>query len=207
MLKGAGQSCSSTSCAHWSARACFCWPNYAHLIMPFPYTLELSREEDLSQLLAVEREAAALFHSLGMFDAVLADETPLEDFREAHARGHLWVARAANGEPIAFAFLEVVDGQIHLDELDVHPSHGRRGVGRALVEAVCAWAHAAGYTFMTLTTFRDVPWNAPFYASAGFRPVAAENLTPQLREVVAEETARGLDPAKRLVMRRDLAAT
>jgi GNAT superfamily N-acetyltransferase len=174
--------------------------------MPFPYILEPSREEDLSELPAVEREAATLFHSTGMLDAALSDETSPEDFRAAHARGHLWVARAADGKPIAFAFLDVVDGQIHLDEIDVHPSHGRRGVGRALVEAVCAWARAAGYTYMTLTTFRDVPWNAPFYASAGFRPVAEEDLTPQLREVVAEETARGLDPAKRLVMRRDLEA-
>ncbi len=174
--------------------------------MSFPYTLERSREDDLSELPAVEREAAALFHAIGMFDAVLADETTLEDFREAHARGHLWVARATDGKPIAFAFLEVIDGQIHLEEIDVHPSHGRRGVGRALVEAVCEWARAAGYTAMTLTTFRDVPWNAPFYASAGFRPMAAEDLTPELREVVAKEAARGLDPAKRLVMRRDLAA-
>lgn len=58
---------------------------------------------------------------------------------------------------------------------------------------------------MTLTTFRDVPWNAPFYARAGFRELAAAELSPELAELVREEAARGLDPERRVVMRCPLA--
>ena len=49
-------------------------------------------------------------------------------------------------------------------------------------------------------------WNAPFYARAGFRTLAPGELSPGLAAGVRDEAARGLDPAQRVVMRRDLAA-
>ena len=48
------------------------------------------------------------------------------------------------------------------------PITGGRGIGRALLRAGCAWAAAHGYDELTLATYRDVPWNGPFYASEGF---------------------------------------
>ena len=56
----------------------------------------------------------------------------------------------------------------HLEQLSVHPEHGRRGLGRALLRAGLEWAAAHDYPELTLTTYRDVPWNGPFYASEGF---------------------------------------
>src|SRR5438445_4218578 len=44
---------------------------------------------------------------------------------------------------------------------DVHPSHGRRGLGTALVREVCEWATLCGYVMLTLTTFRAVAWHLP----------------------------------------------
>ena len=63
---------------------------------------------------------------------------------------------------------------------------------------------AAGHAFVTLTTFRDVPWNAPFYARAGFRALANHEIGPGLAEVMRQEAARGLDPVTRVAMRRAL---
>ena len=59
-------------------------------------------------------------------------------------------------------------GGAHLAQLSVQPDHGRRGLGRALLRAACEWALGHGYDELTLTTYRDVPWNGPFYASEGF---------------------------------------
>ena len=73
------------------------------------------------------------------------------------------------------------------------------------MEAVIAWANRAGHPAVTLTTFRDIPWNAPFYARAGFRVLASAELGPGLAALVRDEAARGLDPSERVVMRRDLA--
>jgi len=106
--------------------------------------------------------------------------------------------------PVGFALVELDGNLPHLEEIDVHPLYGRRGVGTALVKAVCAWARDRGYAGITLTTYRDIPWNAPFYASLGFEVLSAVELTPELRERVEAEAARGLDPPCRVVMRKAL---
>ena len=57
---------------------------------------------------------------------------------------------------------------------------------------------------MTLTTFRDVPWNGPYYERCGFRVVEPGELGPGLRRIRAAEVARGLDAEPRVAMRQDL---
>jgi hypothetical protein len=42
----------------------------------------------------------------------------------------------------------------------------------------------------------------PFYARLGFTVVPAALLTPALRAIVDDETRRGLDPNRRVVMKR-----
>jgi hypothetical protein len=66
---------------------------------------------------------------------------------------------------------------------------------------VCEWATRRGYPEVTLTTFRDVPWNMPFYARLGFELVPTRELSAELVRIVAEEMRCGLDPARRVVMR------
>ena len=90
----------------------------------------------------------------------------------------------------------------HLEEIDILPAHGRRGLGTRLVMHVCRWAGMNGFESVTLTTFRDVPWNMPFYERLGFRVMPTPELSPALRAVVEDETRRGLDPACRVVMKR-----
>jgi GNAT superfamily N-acetyltransferase len=166
--------------------------------------IEPARAEDLARLTRVEQAANRLFAGSGLLPAADDDFTSREEFCHARAAGRLWVARAPDGEPVGFALVEIVDGEAHLEEMDVDPDHGRRGLGRALLEAVCAWARAAGHAAVTLTTFRRVPWNEPFYARAGFRPLEPAELGAELSALVRDETARGLDPAQRVVMRRDV---
>src|SRR6185503_4422447 len=58
--------------------------------------------------------------------------------------------------------------EVGIAEIDVSPSHGRRGIGAALLEHACAWAAESGYPSVVLGTLSDVPWNAPFYARTGW---------------------------------------
>lgn len=168
--------------------------------MSVPFTIEPARIEDIAQLSAIEREAASLFAGWQVPIEVLEEETSLPEFSAAQRAGRLWVARSNGGSVVGFALVDLVGGRPHLEEIDVHPSHGRRGIGRALVEAVRAWARASGYTSLTLTTFREIPWNAPFYERIGFRVLPTHELSPDLQAVVRDEAARGLDPAARVVM-------
>src|SRR5262245_64419083 len=77
-----------------------------------------------------------------------------------------------------------------------------RGLGTRLVLQVCDWAAGNGFGSVTLTTFRDVAWNMPFYARLGFEIVPRSQLSPALCAIVKDETRRGLDPTRRVVMRR-----
>jgi GNAT superfamily N-acetyltransferase len=169
------------------------------------YTITLARPKDLAMLPAIELAAARLLAGHAP-ESVLDETTSDEVLKAAERHGHLWVA-LADDVAVGFAHIEVIEPTIaHLREIDVHPQHGRRGLGTKLVRAVCAWAIAAGYHSVTLTTFRDVSWNMPFYARLGFEVIPSEALSPALRSIVQDETGRGLDPARRVVMRRPCAA-
>jgi GNAT superfamily N-acetyltransferase len=169
--------------------------------MESTFSIGLARADELARLPDIEREAATLFKGLELPLEPLQAVTSLDELAAAQRDGRLWVARGRDGEPIGFAQVEWVGGEPHLEEMNVVPSHGRRGAGRALVEAVLGWARDAGHRAVTLTTFRDLPWNAPFYARCGFRALEARELSAELRAVVDDETSRGLDPATRVVMR------
>jgi GNAT superfamily N-acetyltransferase len=78
------------------------------------------------------------------------------------------VVLVAGDPPVGLCRIDAVGAGAHLEQLSVHPEHGRHGVGRALLRAGIDWAVVGGYPELTLTTFRDVPWNGPFYVSEGF---------------------------------------
>jgi GNAT superfamily N-acetyltransferase len=84
-----------------------------------------------------------------------------------------------------------VDGTPHIWQLAVHPDHGCRGLGRALVEAACHWARTEQFEAITLTTYRDDPWNGTSYESLGF--VVMDTLTPELSAIRKHERAIGDD--------------
>ena len=106
------------------------------------YEVRAARPEDLPALAAVERY---------------------------HAEGFVAIAEHARDGIVGFVVARPLGGCAHIQEMDVHPNHGRLGLGRRLLDMALAWARGAGYRQVTLTTFRDVAWNAPFYARCGFR--------------------------------------
>jgi GNAT superfamily N-acetyltransferase len=105
--------------------------------------------------------------------------------------------------PVGFARVDVVDGCAHLAELAVVPGEMRKGLGGQLLEHVCEWARSEGYGAVTLCTYRDVPWNAPFYAKRGF--VVDPAPSAGLVAVRVRERDQGLDDVgPRVVMCREI---
>ena len=72
------------------------------------------------------------------------------------------------------------------------------------MQTVCDWARERGFASVTLTTFRHLAWNAPFYARSGFAVLGDQELTPALRQRLQAEADMGLDPTKRIAMRFEL---
>ena len=131
--------------------------------MDTDHTIRLARSTDLELLPAIEREAASRFEPYGLADVMGTIVTNLKDFKAGWRDGRLWVAAGTLGYPVGFALASVFGDHAHLDELGVLPTHGRRGVGAALVQAVHEWAIRSDYSAITLTTLSNIPWNRPFY--------------------------------------------
>jgi ribosomal protein S18 acetylase RimI-like enzyme len=170
------------------------------------YRIRVAQVADLARLAEIEQAAAQLFNATDY--AFLIDEEPLSlDFLEQlleQQAGQIWVAVDGNNIIVGYVVAQEVDGTAYLQELDVHPAHGRRGVGRQLVEEVCAWAKAHSYPSVMLSTFRDIAWNAPFYAKLGFQPVDEATLTPGFQQIRQKEAEAGLPIGERVIMCRQL---
>lgn len=168
--------------------------------MSSSYRIALAKRDHLEQLQQIELAAAAIFSEVDVPENIRSTATSLDDLASAQADGMLWIALSSDGTPVGFAIVRIVDGLAYLQEIDVHPDHGRRGIGTSLIHSVCAWARSHRIPAVTLTTFRHLPWNAPFYKRLRFRSLKQDELTPGLAAVLAGEVARGLDPAKRVAM-------
>jgi SAM-dependent methyltransferase/GNAT superfamily N-acetyltransferase len=171
------------------------------------YSIRLARADEVALLAALEDAAGELFDATEFGESLPDGTCPTAVLETAQREGMLWVAQAPNGDIVGFACARWLAGEPHLEELDVHPDHGRRGLGAKLVRAVIEFARARGAGGVTLSTFRDVPWNAPFYAGLGFHALAAAELTEPLRELVAIEARKGLPVEQRVVMRLGLRAS
>lgn len=168
--------------------------------MKATYRILPARSEHLAMLPEIENAAATLFPEGLLPQELRTQTTSIESFDTARQRGLLWVAISSDNKPVGFALAEDHGKTLHLAELDVHPGHQRRGIGRAMLEQVCQYTLDAGYQGITLTTFSHIPWNAPWYERLGFRMLKAEELSPELRAILLAEAQRGLDPKVRVAM-------
>ncbi|MEV0285064.1 MULTISPECIES: GNAT family N-acetyltransferase [unclassified Kribbella] len=166
-------------------------------------TIRTAQPHELPTLQTIEVAAGVLFRDIGMTDVAGHPPPSLEVFEHSRQAGRLWVTADADDRPTGFVFVVLVDGAAHIEQISVHPDHQGQGLGSALIEQVMSWAAGQGLPAVTLSTFRSVPWNAPYYARRGF--VELGELTPGLIELQAAEAALGLDPAERVFMRRVVA--
>lgn len=159
-------------------------------------------EADLAVLAQVERAAGRMFRDIGMPE-IADDEPPSPQVLAGYlAAGRAWVAVDDADRPVAYLIAEPVDGNLHIEQVSVHPDAAGRGVGRRLIEHLARHAKAGDVPALTLTTFADVPWNAPYYRRLGFAVVPADEQGPELRRVREHEAAIGLDRWPRVAMAR-----
>ncbi|WP_328690952.1 GNAT family N-acetyltransferase [Streptomyces caniferus] len=164
---------------------------------------------ELPALRSIELAAGTAFRGLGM--ATIADAEPpslaqLAEFQRAGRALAAYeepcgaAAAEGTGAPLGFLLWEPVDGCTHIEQVSVHPQHAHRRIGQALIDRA---EQDGGSAPLTLTTFAEVPWNAPYYTRLGFRTLTDAELTPGLREIRAHEATLGLDHWPRVCMRRD----
>lgn len=163
-----------------------------------------ARRADLPLLQDIERAAGEPFRTLGMSRVADDDPPPLEVLEGFRTAGRAWVTTGSDDRPLGYLLAAPLDGAAHIEQVSVHPSAARRGLGSALIDHAEVRAAHEGLTALTLTTFAHVPWNAPYYARLGFRVLTESGLTGGLRRIRAAEAEHGLDRWPRVCMRRDV---
>jgi GNAT superfamily N-acetyltransferase len=169
------------------------------------YNIVDGRADHLSSIPAIEQAAATLFSEDDLPLTLRYKITDPSAVKLAQEQGRLIVAEQEGGGAVGFAITTEADGFLHLDEMDVLPSHSRQGIGTQLVNAVIDRCANSAYDCLSLITFRHLPWNAPFYVRFGFVEASPEQIGSQLKLLLEEERDAGIDISKRIVMLRNLA--
>lgn len=163
--------------------------------------IRLAKAEDLPLIPAIELSAAQAFVGRDVPPDLLTAVSDAETWLPQLAAGTLWIAEL-DGTVSGFLAATADEGRLHVDEVDVLREAQGRGVGRSLMTRAIDWARTRGLRQVTLTTFTDVPWNAPFYRSLGFETWLEGEAPPELAAKVEAERGRGLK--NRCAMRLDL---
>lgn len=165
------------------------------------YAVRKARIADTGRLLEIERSAGQAFLTIPNL-AWLADDDVLSqsDHRRLIDYGAIWVAVDCHDLPVGFLCGEEKDDDFHIWQLAVRHDLQGRGIGTALIAAAKDWAVTRQMAALSLTTFRDIAWNAPFYAKLGFALLAERDLPDRLRLILLKEAAAGLAVDRRCAM-------
>ncbi|OZA91347.1 MAG: GNAT family N-acetyltransferase [Erythrobacter sp. 34-65-8] len=164
------------------------------------WSLRLARPEDAKLMPAIEARAAELFAAVDGLESLAGQDTiPVERLLRYIAKGHCLAAHA-DDTMAGFLVNEPFGRELHIWELSVDPAYQQRGIGAGLLRACMVDARNSGFKAITLTTFRDVAWNGPFYERLGFEEVVALDAHPRLAGELALEADNGLPIERRCAM-------
>ena len=170
---------------------------------PF-YAISPALPADIGSLIDIDLAAGQLFAPTGLLsEDALHDHVPETVFVQAIEAGDVSKVTGPEGNPVGFALVSHRGGTLYLDQISVHPEHGRRGLGAELVRHVLQQAKQRRLKQVTLSTFRDLPWNGPFYRKLGFRELPRKDMADWMLELEKIQAA-SLDISKRCFMVRKI---
>ena len=167
--------------------------------------IRAATERDACGLPEIERSAGAAFRTWAGLEWIADDAVQSPDqHRALVAHGVALVAEVQAGEIAGFLNGELAPDALHIWQVAVRHDQQGRGIGQRLMEAVQPLALQRGVNSLTLTTFRDVPWNEPYYQRLGFRTLQEGELNQRLKGILAREAQAGLPVEQRCAMRKSL---
>lgn len=162
--------------------------------------IRLTKVEDVHLLPEIERSAGESFRDLPDLAWIADDDDMSADEHLNYAiRGTSWVAEA-DDELVGFLCAEVAASDLHIGEMAVRRERQGQGIGRRLMSTAIEHARRNRLRSVTLTTFREVPWNEPFYRSLGFETIDQEMIEPRLETILHDEIQHGFPGSLRCAM-------
>jgi GNAT superfamily N-acetyltransferase len=165
-------------------------------------TLRPARLGDIPRMQEIEDDAGESFDAWGLVDFDDLAVVSIGEHAESIEAGLSFIAEV-DGRSAGFVMGVMHEADAYLHELDVERAHQRKGFGALLVRAFADAARAKGARAVYLSTFRDPPWNAPFYGRLGFSEVARADYFDWMREIENQQ-AEFLDISTRAFMRMKL---
>jgi len=164
------------------------------------YQIRFARENELDILNRIEEAASTLFENTKYANELCQTTLSIEFLRKQQENDLVWVVVDEQDSPLGFAVVIIIDNYFHLHELSVDPGCGRKGLGTRLTKQVIEQAKESKYKGVTLSTFREIPWNAPFYEKLGFREMKEEEIEIDLENIRIKELEMGLPISERVIM-------
>lgn len=169
------------------------------------YRIRQARPDELHLLAAIDIAADSRFAATP-YAAAIATYAPVQvgDLAAMQDAWRLWVAVDDDGLPVGFAHTCTDSASVlHLAQVSVHPDHAGNRLTRQIIDALIRYHQGRGVREITLTTFRDIPWNAPYYARLGFTEIedAAADGDPHLGPRLKDQITHGLPRESRVAMR------
>ncbi len=169
--------------------------------MPNIKTIRKSTTNEIPILQSIENDAALLFDTVpGYAYCIDIGSRSVEEHTEVLEHGVSLVAVDTTDTIMGFALIRILDRRPHLLELAVAQKHQGKGTGRLLVQSAAQWAKQNNYDDITLTTFRDIPWNMPWYKRLGFVEFIPGPDRPELISICAHENDTELGEQARVAM-------
>jgi predicted N-acetyltransferase YhbS len=167
------------------------------------YIVREARPEEYESLGPIEASANDLLDRSGI---PRSPQTMSVEFIRAVARaGAVFVAAdEARDAPGGFLLAGFLDRAVYLFLMAVGEDHQRQGLGRRLMQEGAHFAMRQGVGAVTLSTYADVAWNAPFFETLGYRTVPRSEWTPSFFLLHARQRAVGLPVERRVFMRKEV---
>ena len=164
-----------------------------------------ANENDASLLPDIERSSGRIFRQWPGLEWIADDAVQSEEeHRTFIADGVALVAEVPGFGIAAFLNGTIAPEALHICQIAVYNDHQGHGFGRQLIEAAQQAAVDHGKNALTLTTFKDVPWNEPYYRRLGFVTLRNDEVGPRLRGILDSEIQAGLPMAHRCAMKKSL---
>ena len=168
-----------------------------------PYTIERARDGRARELRAIERAGGVRFEAVGMPEVAKGEPTPATILDDRARNGRLYLALSDTAALAGFLYWSPKDGMAYIEEISVHPDHAGHRLAACLIDRM-ADDLRGNFTLLSLSTFRDVAWNAPYYAKLGFAELALDNAGPEHLDSWRDQAKTGLDMSRRLFMTRPI---
>lgn len=151
---------------------------------------------DAEALSAIEDNAATVFRQLGgSFAKIDFSALTPEFYVDAISQNQIIWLVELRGEPVGFLRAKPVDDILFCAEMSVQKHHHGKGLGEKLINHFMNYAKSDGFSGVAGITYKNVPWNGPYYQRLGFDYLEDAQIGEELRAIKTSEIENALSQA------------